>query len=348
MPENRIAMTVKELFNSLSFDEIVNALQNTHRNDDSVSCLYGYKEAFDIISNTEFNGDGGEVTFDVTPREECFLFGNLPLFADNVEGDYWENIAGKTIVKPDSNSFTDAELAGAILWGMTFYGFTPRQIKETLHCEIGNLAYTKYGYQVKELKVKNILPYVSPETRRDLKQQLKDEPDCMSIYLSEWHELSKRRMRMNRSKRKRDYRIRSRMERLKKLDKRQHLINSIIKHTNVPLEMIEYQILNAREIYETWRESHVYGKADRIDYITDLVLKFNPILDDICKDADEIIMVVYSGKESPLTEEEDNRLYTAFEPTFILRDIVPTLIKGTDENLRDEVALQIIAIKSRT
>ena len=112
MPENRIAMTVKELFNSLSFDEIVNALQNTHRNDDSVSCLYGYKEAFDIISN--------------------------------------------------------------------------------------------------------------------------------------------------------------------------------------------------------------------------------------------IIMVVYSGKESPLTEEEDNRLYTAFETTFILRDIVPTLIKGTDENLRDEVALQIIAIKSRT
>ena len=65
-------MTVKELFNSLSFDEIVNALQNTHRNDDSVSCLYGYKEAFDIISNTEFNGDGGEVTFDVTPREEFF------------------------------------------------------------------------------------------------------------------------------------------------------------------------------------------------------------------------------------------------------------------------------------
>ena len=71
-------------------------------------------------------------------------------------------------------------------------------------------------------------------------------------------------------------------------------------------------------------------------------------MDDLCKDADDIIMVVYSGKESPLIEEEDNRLYTAFEPTFILRDIVPTLIKGTDENSRDEVALQIIAIKSRT
>lgn len=328
-------MTVKELFNSLSFNEIVKALYTTHRNDHSISCLYGYKEAFDIICNTEFIGEGGEVTFDVAPEEEWFSPGKLPLLANNVEGDYWENIVGKIIVNPDNNPFTDAELAGAILWGMTFYGFTPRQIKETLHCEIGNLAYTKYGYQVKELKVKNILPYVSPETRRDLKQQLKDEPDCMSIYLSgrEWHELSKRRIRMNRSKRKRDYRIRSRMERLKKLDKRQHLINSIIKHTNVPLEMIEYQILNAGEIYETWRESHVYGKTDRIDYIIDLLSNFHPTWDDICKDADEIIMIVYSSRENPLTEKEDNRLYTALKPTLIVRDIVPTLINGTDDNI---------------
>lgn len=233
---------------------------------------------------------------------------------------------------------------------MTFYGFTPRQIKETLHCEIGNLAYTKYGYQVKELKVKNILPYVSPETRRDLKQQLKDEPDCMSIYLSgrEWHELSKRRMRMNRSKRKRDYRIRTRIEYLKTLDKRWHLIDTIVKHTNVPIDKIEPLIINAREIYETWRESHVYGKTDRIDYIIDLLSNYHPTLDDICKDADEIIMIVYSSRERPLTEKEDNRLYTALKPIFIVRDIVPTLIKGMDDNVKEEVALQIIAIKSRT
>ena len=141
-------MTVKELFNSLSFNEIVRALYTTHRNDHSISSLYGYKEAFDIICNTEFIGECGEVTFDVTPDEEWFSPGNLPLLANNVEGDYWENTVGKIIVKPDNNPFTDAELAGAILWGMTFYGFTPRQTKEVLHCEIGNLAYTKYGYQV--------------------------------------------------------------------------------------------------------------------------------------------------------------------------------------------------------
>lgn len=343
-------MTVKELFNSLSFTEIVRALHNTHRNDKSISTLYGYKEAFDIICNTEFNGDGGKVTFDVCPKEEWFSPGKLPLLANNVEGDYWENTVGKIIVKPDNNPFTDAELAGAVLWGMTFYGFTPRQTEKLFHNQIAHKALTKYGIQIKELKTRNILPYVSSKTRKELKDELRDEPDCMSFYLSmeEWDNLSTRLTRMNRSKRKRDYRIRTRIEHLKKLDKRWHLINTIVKHTNVPIEKIEPLILNAKEIYETWRESHVYGKSHRIDYIIDLISNFHPTLDDICKDADEIIMVVYSSRERPLTEEEDNRLYTALKPMFIVRDIVPTLIMGTDDNVKEDVALQIIAIKSRT
>ena len=118
-------MTVKELFNSLAFDKIIEVLRNTHRNDSSIKGVVAYKEAFDIICLTEFKGEGGEVTFDVTsPREAWYEPHNLPLLANNVEGDYWENTVGKTVVKPDDNPFTDAELAGAILWGMTFYGFT--------------------------------------------------------------------------------------------------------------------------------------------------------------------------------------------------------------------------------
>ena len=342
-------MTVKELFNSLSFDEIVNALQNTHRNDDSVSCLYGYKEAFDIICNTEFIGECGEVTFNEAPEEEWFSPGNLPLLANNVEGDYWENTVGKIIVKPDNNPFTDAQLAGAVLWGMTFYGFTPRQAKELFHNQIANKALTKYGRQIRALKTRRIFPYVSYDTRKELKDELRDEPDCMSIYLSmeEWNNLGTRLKRMNRSKRKRDYRIRTRIEYLKTLDKRLHLIDTIVKHTNVPIDKIEPLIINAKEIYETWRESHVYGKTDRIDYIIDLLSNYHPTLDDICKDVNEIIMIVYSNRENPLTEEEDNRLYKALKPTLIVRDIVPTLINGTDDNVKEEVALQIIAIKSR-
>lgn len=85
-------MTVKELFTTVGFDAIVKALQNTHRNDRSIRCLAGYKEAFDIICNTEFEGTSDEVTFDIPPKEHWFDPGNLPLLANNVEGDHWKNI----------------------------------------------------------------------------------------------------------------------------------------------------------------------------------------------------------------------------------------------------------------
>lgn len=99
-------MTVKELFLSVGFDAIAKALKNTHRNERSIKCLSGYKETFDIICNTEFEGDGGEVSFDVTPREEWFTPDSLPLLANNVEGDLWENTVGKEIVKSADNPFT--------------------------------------------------------------------------------------------------------------------------------------------------------------------------------------------------------------------------------------------------
>lgn len=341
-------MTVKELFKSLSFDEIVKALQNTHRNDSSIKCLAGYKEAFDIICNTEFNGDGGEVTFDVTPREEWDDLHSLPLLALNVEGDFWHNTVGKDVIKPENNPFTDAELAGAILWGMTFYGFTPRRTKELFNNKIDRKSFTKYGLLVKKLQIKSILPYVSAETRKELKRQLKDEPDRMTYYLSsdEWCNLSRRLLHLNRSKRKRQYRIDKRINQLKKLEKRQHLIDILVKRTNVSVKNIESKILNAGKIYETWRETHVYGKSDRVDYLIDLISNFSQTLDDICKGATEVIIVAYTSNKRPLTEEEDNRLYAALNPTFIVRDIRTTLIKGTDNDVNDEIALQIIAISA--
>ena len=43
-------MTVKELFLTVGFDNVLKALRNTHRNDRSIENVAAYKEAFDIIS----------------------------------------------------------------------------------------------------------------------------------------------------------------------------------------------------------------------------------------------------------------------------------------------------------
>ena len=160
-------MTVQELFNSLTFDEVVSALRNTHRNDKSIQYLAGYKEAFDTLSNIEFIGEGGNVTFDVTEREHWFDEHNLPLLARNVEGDLWENIVGKRVIKPEDNPFTDSELAGAILWGATFYGFN-RHNRWTPFEEI----YSKYGEKAWELERKQYLPYIrNKKTKHSLKKE---------------------------------------------------------------------------------------------------------------------------------------------------------------------------------
>ncbi len=116
-------MTVQKLFKSLTFDDIMGSMRCTHSNDHSIRNITGYKEAYDIICDLSSEGEGRAVTFDVSPREEWFTPHSLTFVARNVEGDYWENTIQKTVIKPDDNPFTDAELAGAILWGLTFFWF---------------------------------------------------------------------------------------------------------------------------------------------------------------------------------------------------------------------------------
>lgn len=140
-------MTVQELFNTIGFPAIAGALRHTHQNEESTECLTGYKEAYDILCNLPFDGCGGEITFDVNPREKWDDEDSLPLLANNVEGDHWENIVGKTVVRPDDNPFTDAELAGAILWGATFYGFTPQDRWHPY-----DESYSKYGVLAERLE----------------------------------------------------------------------------------------------------------------------------------------------------------------------------------------------------
>lgn len=332
-------MTVKELFTTVGFAAIVKALQNTHRNDRSIRCLAGYKEAFDIICNTEFEGNGGEVTFDVTPKEHWFDPGNLPLLANNVEGDHWKNTVGKTVIRPEDNPFTDAELAGAILWGMTFYGFTkhsawsPREVR-----------YTKYGEKAERLERKLYLPYIRDKrVIRELKGK-SEMPYGIAFTQEVWDRIHFGETHQNRSKRKRFYRLERRIAELKRLDKRQHLIDDLIATTGVPKENIETLIMKAGSVREEWRESHVCGKTSRVDYVIDLISNYYPTLDDLCRDCHDVIIVVYTDENEPMTEEEDNQLYKVTGFILAKSGIKSHLICGNADDIQGEIALRIIGI----
>lgn len=332
-------MTVKELFNSLTFNEVINALRNTHRNDRSIEGVVAYKEAFDVICLTEFDGKGGEVTFDVTPREKWDSPDSLPLLANNVEGNHWKNTVGKTVVKPEDNPFTDAELAGAILWGMTFYGFSrhagwsPREER-----------FTSFGERAERLERRLYLPYIRDKREKRRLKSKEGMPFGIAFSMETWERIHHCEKHQNRAKRKRYYRLKKRIARLKRLDKRQHLIDTIHEKCGFHDPQLESRIMTAGSINETWRDSHVADLANRTNYLEDLLTNYFPTFRDICGGGEELLIAAYTSETTPLTDEEERQLRNvvrSFEPKVSI-----TSIKGVDNEAKADIALQFIIISS--
>lgn len=333
-------MTVKELFNSLTFNEVINALRNTHRNDRSIEGVVAYKEAFDVICLTDFEGEGGEVTFDVTPREKWDSPDSLPLLANNVEGDHWKNTVGKTVVKPEDNPFTDAELAGAILWGMTFYGFSrhagwsPREER-----------FTSFGERAERLERRLYLPYIRDKYEKRRLKSKENMPFGIAFSMETWERIHHCEKHQNRAKRKRYNRLKKRIAQLKRLDKRQHLIDTIHEKCGFHDPQLESRIMTAGSIHETWRDSHVADVSTRTAYLEDLLTNYFPTFRDICGGGEELLIAAYTSETTPLTDEEERHLRNmipSFEP-----QIPFTFIKGVDNEAKVDIALQFILISNK-
>lgn len=332
-------MTVKELFLSVGFDNVLNALRKTHRNDRSIEGVAAYKESFDIICLTEFEGDGGEVAFDVTPREEWDDPDSLPLLARNVEGDHWKNIVGKTVVKPDDNPFTDAELAGAILWGMTFYGFnrhaewSPREER-----------FTSFEERAEHLERRLYLPYIRDKREKRKLMSKERMPYGFAFSMEIWDRIHHGEKHQNRAKRKRYYRLKKRIAELKRLDKRQHLIDTIHESCGCHDPQLENKIITAGSVHETWRDSHVADLANRTNYLEDLLTNYFPTFRDICEGGVELLIIAYTSETSSLTDEEEwqlRKVVRSFEPKGPI-----TFIKGVDNEAKADIALQFIIISN--
>lgn len=262
---------------------------------------------------TEFEGEGGEVTFDITsPREAWHEPHNLPLLANNVEGDYWKNTVGKTVIKPDDNPFTDAELAGAIFWGMTFYGFnrhtewSPREER-----------FTSFVERAEYLERRLYLPYIRDKREKRKLKSKEKMPFGIAFSMEVWNQIHHGEKHQNRAKRKRFHRLKKRIAELKRLDKRQHLIDTIHERCSCHDPQLESRIMTAGSINETWRNSHVADLANRTNYLENLLTNYFPTFRDICEGGEELLVVAYTSETSPLTDEEERKLRNmalSFEP----------------------------------
>ena len=332
-------MTVKDLFSKLTFDEVAKALQRTHQSDKSVKTLCGYKEAFDTLCNIEFNGEGGQVTFDI--HENSDYEKELPLLANGVEGDLWESIVGKEIVFPENNKFTEAEIAASILWGATFYGFTNHNRWETFQ-----KIYSEYGQKAWELEKKLFLPYLrKKETIRTLKHPKGERfPFGLALSMEDWNEIDKNKRNPNRSKRKRFYRLKNRIAYLKKLDKRTDTLNRIQIATGVENRDFYRKVMEAGSIHEVWLESHTFGKSNRVEYVKELIEKYMQGFQSEFDDCEDLALAFFGSKENRLTDEELNLLVGFFKKYFNRKEM--EVFNGINPELTHDIEVQLIGISS--
>ena len=121
-------MTLKELLDSLSFDEIAPYLIIRHCARDYASGdLVPYKQHFDYLrSLTPTNLEL------IENKKVRISLGKYKLNAYALEGDDWEDSLAKELVLDKDEKASHAEIAACCLWHTSFCGYLPYQREETI------------------------------------------------------------------------------------------------------------------------------------------------------------------------------------------------------------------------
>ena len=166
-------MTVKELFQSLDFKDIIEPLVLKHSN--ALKPISEYKENYDIILNTEFSGEGGMITFHPNGDSDAYL----------IEGDRYFNIVGTEVVLPDSGEVSKAEAAAEILWCAAPFGRYPVVDWSVFEEDVADSC----ALQAKRLDIKMALPYCRNKAiLQELKREMQSTSDdlCLSYEACNW------------------------------------------------------------------------------------------------------------------------------------------------------------------
>lgn len=344
-------MTVQELIKSVSFDEIATVLQRTHFRDveNFIGQSAEYKMAYDQFCHIVPDGEGGEVTFDIVSPESLVNPEVRAIVANNVEGQEWEDILQKEVVRPADQNVTDAEMAGAILWGATYYGFTPHSMDRCFDlCFNDDSPFATQAYR---LDIREMLPYIKDKAeRRELKKLSKGNPDGVPCDIETMRYLWKRRKHLNRSKRKREYRMSKRQEELWKMNRLYHDMERLRKFGVIEepgfMESLIKQIYQAQSVNDVMLESFAYGKTDRIEYLKELLDKYASEMKGPSDSDSKLTIIIWSSESNPLNSGERKQMHRFLIQFFALTASSIQIVFGTTKAKNQEIQIQFISIKS--
>ena len=119
-------MTLKELLDSLSFDEIAPYLIRHYTCDYALGDLVPYKQHFDYLRS--FTPTNREL---IENKKVRISLGKHKLNAYPLEGDDWEDSLAKELVLDKDVKASHAEIAACCLWHTSFWGYLPYQREES-------------------------------------------------------------------------------------------------------------------------------------------------------------------------------------------------------------------------
>lgn len=210
-------MTLKELLTQVGFDELLPHLKK--REPKHLDNMYAFREAYDILQSmkpdTEFKGEiHVEWSGGVFECEEKWIR------VGPMHDSSWEEDLAKEIVIADDVHLSPAELAMHCLWEITYWGFSPAERQETWQRKFGSKVLNN-KYEVALDKLKESI------WRHQIPRRLRSKGKDGRRYVTWINARDFFNNRMNRSKRKREYRQDKRKEYLRKMAARENLVRKL-------------------------------------------------------------------------------------------------------------------------
>ena len=318
--KNNCIMTLKELLDSLSFDEIAPFLIRHYTYDYAPGDLVPYKQHFDYLRS-------------LTPTRQELIenkiaqisMGKDKLKAYPLEGDDWEDSLAKELVLDKDVKASPAKIAACCLWHTSFWGYLPYQREET---DLRLIRTAKF--------YKNKFSEIIPS-----KREMMQIPSFRNKIRSDMKSVCKNHPKKNGKKGKLFGFNRKRRWRFWKRNLINHEYDRRIKYCSPFIEYISKErndayrygmLYRANHINILRLESYAFDASKRFDYIKELVEKYGA-MNNITRYANCIICVSFSSAHP---------LHEVLEIQHFFVDLLPKMFcPRVDNSLGEEIRIDV-------
>lgn len=303
-------MTLKELIMKVEFDSLFPYLKIIESKHADSWCAF--REAYDILRNMEAVNNGGEGRALVELNDES-KYPTFRICIRCLDDNSWDVELAKELVVAEGVEVCDEELAAYCLWEITYYGFAPDEV----FSNFGNLVNPPKPQNKYEIALDKLEESIwKHQTPRKLRSRSPEGRRLTVWTPSDWERGEKK---MNRSKRKRQYRQEKREKYLCRMSRREDLIGELArKGSTIKRDDVEF-IFDVSYGMRYDYCSVIGRKGDRLSYIAESITRYQQIN---LQEYDSAVVLIKMPFENPIGEEELKAFETALRAHFGYGDML--------------------------